>query len=118
LTIKLHTHTHKRWEGGGRWCGKCWGYRSLVPVYSVTAHWIESFLIQTVYIFFIAARRWPEKMNARGRKARKRKMSKENQPLMVVAGEETIFVLRFYTHTCARIDCSSQTVYRWGRWQL
>ena len=52
LTIKLHTHTHKRWEGGGRWCGKCWGYRSLVPVYSVTAHWIESFLIQTVYIFF------------------------------------------------------------------
>jgi hypothetical protein len=52
-----------------------------------------------IYIFFIPARRWPEKMNARGRKARKRKMAKENQPLIVVAGEETIFVLRFYTHT-------------------
>ena len=56
LTMKLHTQTNdekeEEEEEEEEGDGKCWGYRSPVPVYSVTAHCIESFLIRTVHFFF------------------------------------------------------------------
>jgi len=101
LTMKLHTQTKdEKEEEEEEGDGKYWGYRSPVPVYSVTAHCIESFLIRTVLLFIPSTRRWPEKMNER----RKRKMLRKDS--VTIDDCCSVFVLRFHTDTHTRIDCA------------